>query len=114
MHEESNLWLLVESPFATLPNEKFKVDSQSCLKTMNDELAAWEPSSFLGPYQTDLQPCAALQTELCKQSSYPGLIVQSICKTFLSWGPHQGLSSVPLHKTSVAQTDEANVSHWEQ
>ena len=32
MHEESHLWLLVESPFITLPNAKLKLDSQSCLK----------------------------------------------------------------------------------
>lgn len=72
-------------------------------KPLNDGLP-WEPSYFLLLYQTDLQLSADLKTELRKQSSYPELIVQSVCKTFLSWGPHQGLNSIPLHKTPVASS----------
>lgn len=67
----------------------------------NDGAAVW---TLLLLYQTDLELSAALKTEQHKRSSYPGLIVQSICKTFLSWGPHEGLNSIPLHMTPTASS----------
>lgn len=100
MNKESNLWLLVESPFTTLPNEKLKLDSHSCMKKSELWAAVGTLSSFfLELYQSDLQPSTGLQTELTEQGSYPRLVVQSTCEAFLSWGPHKGLNSIPLHKT---------------